>query len=290
MNSEWEFLMEKYWQHEDAIAYGIIKISVADIRAQSVFQSEMVNQTLLGTIVPILDKRDEFYLIQNWDGYWGWVNKHTLIVGDQTMVENWHAAEHAICVANYGLVYTLADENSEIISDLVPCNLLKKIKDEPKFIQVELPDRQTGFVPTDLLTDEADWQKIKISQQKIVEQSKKFMGVPYVWGGNSPKGFDCSGFVQTVYRMLNVNLPRDSGPMSRVGQNVPIDKGSQNFQIGDLLFFGKSAKRINHVAIYLGDNLYIHSRGKVGINSLDPKHPLYEDYLKSLFVKVQRVV
>ena len=282
--------MEKYWQHEDAIAHGIIKISVADIRAQSVFQSEMVNQTLLGTIVPILDKRDEFYLIQNWDGYWGWVNKHTLIVGDLALAESWHAARHIVCMANYGLVYRQSNENSEILSDLVPGAILKKLKDGKNFTQVELPDRQPGFVRKDLVADEADWQKNKISKQKIMVQAKKFLGVPYLWGGNSAKGFDCSGFVQTVFRLLNVSLPRDSGPMSRVGQNVPLDNGSQDFQVGDLLFFGKSAKRINHVAIYLGDNLYIHSRGKVGINSLDPKHTLYEDYLKSLFVKVQRII
>jgi len=282
--------MEKYWLHEDAIAYGIIKISVADIRAQSVFQSEMVNQTLLGTILPILDKRDEFYLIQNWDGYRGWVNKHTLIIGDQTLAENWHNAKRVIFTANHGLVHTEPDENSDAITDLVPCSIIKNLEDGTKYTKVELPDQQIGFVESTLIADEKEHQKIKISSQIITKQAKKFLGVPYLWGGTSPKGFDCSGFVQTVFRLLNVNLPRDSGPMSRVGQTVPIEKGSQDFQNGDLLFFGKSIKRINHVTIYLGDDLYIHSRGKVGINSLDPKHSLYEDYLKSLFVKVQRLI
>jgi cell wall-associated NlpC family hydrolase len=282
--------MEKYWYHEDAIAYGIIKISVADIRAQSVFQSEMVNQTLLGTIVPILDKRDEFYLIQNWDSYWGWVNKHTLIIGDQTLAENWHQAKRVIFTANYGLVHTKPEENSDAITDLVPCSVIKKLEEGTKYTKVQLPDQQTGFVENALIADEMEQQKVKVSLQRIAEQAKKFLGVPYLWGGTSPKGFDCSGFVQIVFRLLNVNLPRDSGPMSRVGQNIPIEHGSQDFQTGDLLFFGKSIKRINHVAIYLGDDLYIHSRGKVGINSLNPRHPLYEDYLKGLFAKVQRVI
>jgi SH3-like domain-containing protein len=281
--------MKKYWYHEDAIAYGIIKISVADIRAQSVFQSEMVNQTLLGTIVTILDKRDEFYLIQNQDGYWGWVNKHTLITGDQKLVEDWHQAKRIIFTANYGLVYSQPDENSEVITDLVPCSILKKLEEGTKFTGVELPDQQSGFVKNELIADETEQQKVEISPPRIAEQAKKFLGVPYLWGGISPKGFDCSGFVQIVFRLLNVDLPRDSGPMSRVGQNIPIEHGSQVFQTGDLLFFGKSIKRINHVAIYLGSDLYIHSRGKVGINSLNPSHPLYEDYLKTLFVKVQRV-
>jgi cell wall-associated NlpC family hydrolase len=78
--------------------------------------------------------------------------------------------------------------------------------------------------------------------------------------------------------------------MSKEGKNVPLEKDFKQYKIGDLLFFGKTATRINHVAIYIGDGLYIHSRGKVGINSLDANHPLYEEYLKSLFVKVQRII
>ena len=282
--------MNKNWMHEEAIAYGIVNISVVDMRAQSVFQSEMVNQTLLGTIVPILDKRDEFYLIQNWDGYWGWVNKHTIIIVDLEKAESWFNGRRVIVTANYGLVHTTADEDSDIISDLVAGVVLKKIKTEGTFTQVEMPNGETGYIKSHLVEDEDQHCRIKISQQKIVQQARKFLGIPYLWGGNSTKGFDCSGFVQTVYRLLNFNLPRDSGPMSREGQNIPIEKGYENLKTGDLIFFGKSQRRINHVAIYLGDQLYIHSRGKVMINSLDPKHRLYEDYLKSLLIKVQRFI
>jgi cell wall-associated NlpC family hydrolase len=191
---------------------------------------------------------------------------------------------------NYGLIYREADDTSQILSDLVPCIFLKKIDQNNDYVKVEMPDGQQGYIKRELLLQEQEYQNIKITKERIVERSRKFLGIPYLWGGNSSKAFDCSGFVQTVFRLLNYGLPRDSGPMSREGTNIPLDENYNQYEIGDLLFFGKTATRVNHVAIYMGDGLYIHARGKVGINSLNASHPLYEDYLKSLFVKVQRIL
>jgi hypothetical protein len=277
------------WIREDAVGYGIINVSVANMRAQSVFQSELVNQTLLGNIVSLLDRRDDFYLVQNWDGYVGWINKHEIYTGDLPLVKAWHDSEKVMMRKNNGLVYTEPTIDSPIISDLVPSILLKKLEDQDDFIKVELPDKQTGYVKKYLFITEKEYHNIDISADKVTTLAKTFLGIPYLWGGNSSKGFDCSGFVQTVFRLLNFKLPRDSGPMSREGNTVPISEKTTNYRPGDLFFFGKTATRINHVAIHLKEGRYIHSRGKVRINSLEQKHPLYEDYLKSLFVKVQRV-
>lgn len=282
--------MNYSWFRDDAVGYGIVNVSVANIRAYSVFQSELVNQSVLGTIVSILDKRDDFFLIQNRDGYIGWMSKHALTPVDETVAENWEKAEKVIITTSYGLVYREPDERSFIISDLVPCVFLKKVESLADFLKIELPDGQNGFIRKNGALPEADYRKIQISGEKIVEQARKFLGIPYLWGGNSSKGFDCSGFVQTVFRLLNVELPRDSGPMSRVGTTIPLTEPQEDFKIGDLVFFGKTPSRINHVGIYIGDEVYIHSRGKVRLNSFNEKHPLYEAYLKSLFVKVQRVI
>ncbi len=281
--------MEKYWLHEDAVSYGIVQYSVVNMRAQSVFQSELVNQVLLGTIVPVLDKRDEFYLIRNWDGYQGWISRHGLVPGDKKLAERWLKSQQVMVRENYGVVYSQPQDESDIITDLVPCAVLRKTGVIEGYVTIEMPDGQAGYVKKEILIDKDQQEKIEISGKKIIRQARKFLGIPYLWGGNSSKGFDCSGLVQTVFRLLNVELPRDSGPMSRIGETILLEGGPDNFKVGDLLFFGKSVKRINHVAIYIGEGFYIHSRGKVGINSLIPDHPLYNDYLRSLFVKVQRV-
>lgn len=278
------------WFRDDAIAYGIINVSVANMRAQSVFQAELVNQTLMGNIVSVLDKRDDYLLVQNWDGYIGWISKHEITIGDAELAREWYESQKVMMRGNYGLVFSEPADTSHILSDLVPCILLKKRSQNTPYIEVELPDRQTGYVKTSQFMDEDKYLKQKISAEDLLNQAQKFLGIPYLWGGNSTKGFDCSGFVQTLFRLFNFELPRDSGPMSREGQNIPLSEDFHTYAAGDLFFFGKTAQRINHVAIYMGEGLYIHSRGKVRINSLDQIHPLYEDYLKSLFVKVQRVI
>ncbi len=282
--------MKQNWIHNDALSYGIINVSVVSMRAYSIFQSEQVNQTLMGTIVPVLDKRDDFYLIRNWDGYRGWISKHTLYPVDETQASEWHGLDYVFVKDSYGTVRVQPDTDSEILTDLVPCIRLKKTGEEGEFFRVELPDRRIGFVRRNIVRTREEQQGIRIDREKIVDQARKFMGIPYLWGGNSSKGFDCSGFVQTIFRLLNMDLPRDSGPQAKVGQNILLEESIENLEVADLLFFGKSAERINHVAIYIGDGLYIHSRGKVGINSLVPGNPLYEDYLKGLLVKAQRIV
>jgi SH3-like domain-containing protein len=282
--------MKFSWYREDAISYGIIKVSVANMRAQAVFQAELVNQTLMGNIVSILDKRDDFFLVQNWDGYIGWVSKHEISVGDFEMAENWQKSKKVMMRENYGLVYREPDDKSPVLSDLVSCILLKKITQKSDYLEVELPDLRIGYLKKDLMLEEKEYRNIKITKEDVVLQSQNFLGIPYLWGGNSSKAFDCSGFVQTVFRLYNFELPRDSGPMSREGNDIPISQSDNDYEAGDLLFFGKTATRINHVAISLSNGLYIHSRGKVGINSLDPGHALYEDYLKSLLVKVKRIL
>jgi SH3-like domain-containing protein len=278
------------WFREDAIAFGIVNVSVANMRAQSVFQAELVNQTLLGNIVSILDKRDDYLLVQNWDGYIGWISKHEIVQGDAELAREWHQSEKVMMRENYGLIYRQPADTSQIVSDLVPCIFLRKVNQNADYTEVELPDRQKGYVKASQFIDEVKYRKLKISHKNLIKQAQKFLGIPYLWGGNSSKGFDCSGFVQTVFRLFNFELPRDSGPMSREGKNIPLSEKFQEYAAGDLLFFGKTAQRINHVAIYMGEGLYIHSRGKVGINSLVPGHPLYEEYLRSLFVKVQRII
>lgn len=281
--------MKNDWRLREAIDYGIINISVANIRRLSVFQSELVNQTLLGTIVAILDKRDDFLYIHNRDGYRGWVSKHSLQVVDEATAENWQRADHVIVTANYGLVRAGRETDSEILSDLVPLVLLKKESRDATHTRVVLPDGRTGYVENRLLTDETKLGQLRPTKNDLIRTAKKFLGIPYLWGGTSSKGFDCSGFVQTVFRLCNIELPRDAGPMSREGADISADTPLAELQTGDLLFFGKSPDRIDHVALHIDEGLYIHARGRVRMNSLDREHPLYEDYLRHLYVKARRV-
>ncbi|MEW6719527.1 MAG: LysM peptidoglycan-binding domain-containing protein [Thermodesulfobacteriota bacterium] len=112
----------------------------------------------------------------------------------------------------------------------------------------------------------------EMPQSRIVRVAKKMISIPYVWGGTSLTGFDCSGFVRMVFGLLNLDLPRSAREQFGVGRDV--DRG--DLSIGDLVFFQTYAKYPSHVGIYLGDNRFIHASSgarRVNITSMD--HPYY---------------
>lgn len=126
----------------------------------------------------------------------------------------------------------------------------------------------------------------EIDKQKLLEDAKYFKGGKYVWGGTSPEGFDCSGYVQYLYRKHNINLPRTAWEQSKKGQVIERD----NLQKGDLLFFLTDKKRgipVTHVGIYIGDGNFIHAASKKDGIIISPlTHGKYAE----IFVSARRVV
>lgn len=122
-----------------------------------------------------------------------------------------------------------------------------------------------------------------VSSGSVVEIALQYLGVPYVYGGSSPSGFDCSGLVQYVYRQVGVSLPRTSQSQFRVGQHVPADRVDL-LQPGDLVFFGTDGdpSRVHHVGMYVGDGNYVHAPYTgtvVRINSLTARIQSSGDYV-----------
>src|SRR6478672_8086760 len=109
------------------------------------------------------------------------------------------------------------------------------------------------------------------SASRVLQTADRYVGIPYVWGGNSPEsGFDCSGFTKYVFAKQGVSLPRTSREQARVGRGVSLDFGA--FEPGDILLFAEPNEAISHVAIYVGDGRIIHAssaRGEVGYLDLD---------------------
>ena len=118
----------------------------------------------------------------------------------------------------------------------------------------------------------------RIARENLGETGRRFLGVPYVWGGKTAKGFDCSGLVQHVFRLHGILLPRDSDQQSRFGQKKKLGD-IDALSTGDLLFFGKSDTQITHVALYLTNGLFLHAHGQVRENALILGHELYDEKL-----------
>lgn len=123
-------------------------------------------------------------------------------------------------------------------------------------------------------------------RKKLLADAKYFKGGKYVWGGTTPQGFDCSGYVQYLYKKHNINLPRTAWAQSKRGEPVDIN----DLQKGDLLFFLTDKKRgipVTHVGIYLGDGQFIHAASKKKGIIISPVH---NGYYSNKFVSAKRVI
>ena len=155
--------------------------------------------------------------------------------------------------------------------------------------EILLPDGIEGYIRTSFLrTYKSSDVSGKPDGEVIVRRARSLLGIPYLWGGNSSKAFDCSGFAGTVYKMEGRQLPRDANMQAELGKKIVPDSTYSNIEPGDLIFFG-SPERVSHVGICLGGSYFIHCSDDVHINSLDESDPLFNAYRKRTFRFIKRL-
>ena len=125
----------------------------------------------------------------------------------------------------------------------------------------------------------------EFSPANVVALAGEFLGYQYTWGGSTPKGFDCSGLVQTVFKLLGVALPRDSWQQQ---QHNLLSRNFRDAEPGDLLFFGKTPEKVTHVGISLGNQRFIHASGWVKCNSFNEADSDYSANHVKTFISVNR--
>ncbi len=276
--------------------YGVINLSVANLRVNNEHSAEMATQSLLGTAVKVFKKSDGWYLIQTPDNYIAWVDNDGVALKTLDEVNEWITAKKIIYTNDYGFVYSETDKQSLRVSDIVLGNILKYLGTEGVFTKVEYADGRIGYIESENCKDLAEWlNTTEPTQEKIIFTAKKFNGIPYLWGGTSIKGLDCSGFSKTVYYMNGVLLKRDASQQVNTGIEVDTKDGFGNCQPGDLLFFGRHAsekgpEKITHVGIYLGNLDFIHSAGIISIDSFDKNKPNYNEYRLDAFIRARRIL
>jgi len=276
--------------------YGIVNISVANIRSYADHPAELATQSLLGTPLRVFKENEGWYLVQTPDEYISWLDEDGLVLVDEVQYKEWIKAKKIIYLNDFGFVYFEMNEQSKRVSDLVAGNLLKFVDEKGDYYQVQFPDGRSGYVKKSESIVFDDWLKnISVSEESIITTAERFMGVPYLWGGTSPKGMDCSGFSKTVYFLNGIIIPRDASQQVFTGELVDTENGFDNLKPGDLLFFGSRAtkdrtERVTHVAIYVGDGVYIHASGKVKLNSLRKDSPIFSQYRLNSFIRAKRIL
>jgi cell wall-associated NlpC family hydrolase len=276
------------------LTQGIITISVANLRGKPAHSSELVTQATLGTPVKILKEKDGWYLIQTPDKYLSWVDRGGIMPVSTSTFTEWKSTAKVIYTNTIGHSYTEPNKESQVVSDMVGGGVLERIGEEKEFYYVAFPDGRTAYVHKSESMDYDSWlAALDPSQESLVSVSKTLMGVPYLWGGTSTKGVDCSGFTKTIYFLNGIVLPRDASQQIHTGKEVDAVKDFDKLVPGDLLFFGRPAtdtakERVIHVGMWIGNNEFIHSAGRVHISSVDREAPNFDEYNLNRYLRSNR--
>lgn len=269
--------------------FGIVNVSVTPMREEPRHSSQMVDQAIMGNVVRLLKYDNGWYLAQTHYDYVGWINKSGLFVTNESGRNSWQEKADKSFTGLQNLIRSEPDNNSLPISDIVLNNVVISKPYDGDWSLIHLPDGRKGYLKSRFLTYFNTKNQNSIHSGDIISDAKKMMGTPYLWGGNSTKGNDCSGFTQTVFKANNIQIPRDARQQALIGTPILPSQDWSNILPGDLLFFGREDK-VTHVGISLGQKDFIHQGGKVGINSLDKASPEFNKGRFESFLFVRRVL
>jgi hypothetical protein len=256
-----------------------VAASVAEVRARPAHTAEQVTQALQGEVLEPLVHEDGWVLARLPDRYIGWIRDwHVRLVPTAECTDFARRVAARVAVPLATLLDAPRPDAGVCGESPLGTRVGVRARDGG-WAEVLLPGGRSGFLPDAALRPGTEPWPGQVAS--LLATLERFYGVPYLWGGKSPKGFDCSGLVQFAFELHGVTLPRDSDEQFECGEPV------ESPQAGDLLFFGK--ERTTHVAVALDAATYIHARGEVRRNALQPGTPGHDAELLSLWRGTRRV-
>jgi hypothetical protein len=235
--------------------YGIFDLSIVPIRSEASDKAELVNQGLFGEAFEILETTNDKKWLRiklHHDKYEGWIDHKQCKLIDKSYFEQYSQYPHPYSYQGISIV-----SNGSGSFPIIAGSTLPFLNEEHHiFIGDEIFEFQT---PIDHQEPE-----IKSNFDHIAEYALSYLHAPYLWGGRTYFGIDCSGFVQQVFKKINIMLPRDAREQIEIG----LDIEHENIQSGDLAFFANKENKIVHVGILLNSQEIIHASGEVRIDEI----------------------
>lgn len=243
---------------------------VANMYSRPTEDADVVSQAIYASNVGVIEQQQGWARIRTADDYTGWTPLADLRTGPP-YASHGRVAEVQSLAAH---IYREPDVTKHAPLITVPFESRLEVTSGPeqdaRWVSVRLPDDRGGWVQTGDVTFDSK----PLSTPDMLALSKRFLGVPYTWGGTSSFGYDCSGFAQMLERQRGVLMPRDAQPQAEWSGVVPVER--KDLAPGDLLYFGSSVKHITHTGIYLGDGKFIDATTwqtpMVRIDNLDEPH------------------
>jgi cell wall-associated NlpC family hydrolase len=240
---------------------------VANMYSRPSEDADVVSQAIYGTNVGIVEQRPGWARVRTPDEYTGWMPLDSLKPGVG------YPAGGAVEVGSlFAHLYREPDVTHRRPLLTVPFETRLETVGEShgRWLEVRLVDGGLAWVQTGDLVVHPE----PLSIEAAIALARRFVGLPYTWGGASSFGYDCSGFTQMLCRRRGIRIPRDAGPQARWAGFVPVDKSG--LQPGDLLYFGKSLEKIDHTGMYIGQGKFIHATAYlcpvVQISDLEEAH------------------
>ena len=254
--------------------HGIINVSVSNHYRECLNTTDITTQGLLGERVEILEQRQTHVHVRQGDSYQSWVSEGQIVPavdfeGREVMVRS-----------HFMRIYAQPSTSSEGIRDAVIGCRLTAVEEQDLWYRVVLPDGTIGWAERRHFGTMGSF-----SVDNIIGLAREFLGYQYFWGGRTPKGFDCSGYVQTVFQLHGVQILREAW-LQQLHHQVSADY--RDAQPGDLLFFSDRPDKVTHVGISLGDQKFIHASGWVRVNSFNEQDADFSAKRRDGFTSVNR--